>query len=69
MSAYLWFDTSTELGDRGDTRLWEGFLNGLIIVSVIYTLMYAVLTPYGPLKLLVEEICQPNSPAMTKLLY
>jgi len=31
--------------------------------------LYAVLTPCGPLKLLVEEIHQPNAPAMTKLLY
>jgi len=40
----------------------------LLIMLALYDLC-AVLTPCGPLKLLVEEMQQPNAPAMAGLLY
>lgn len=40
----------------------------LFIMLALYELC-EVLTPCGPLKLLMEDIHKPNAPAMTKLLY
>jgi len=46
MDQYSRFDTSADSGDGGGTRLMKGFLNGLIIVSVICTLTFGIVLLY-----------------------